>query len=211
MVEPENKPPAGKPRSRALAAGIGLALIGVGAFLYVLFSGVSKPPPVGLDRFAAGGLSKLQVAPKPPPQPPLPITDAAGRETSLAAFRGKVVLVNLWATWCAPCVAEMPTLAKLQQVVPGGDFAVVAISIDQARQKEAARAMLAKLTDKTLPFFHDPGAGAFAFAVQIPGQASGVPTTILYDRKGRELARLAGGADWAGPEAQALVREALQE
>jgi len=140
------------------------------------------------------------------PQPPNSFAGPDGVPTQLSAFHGKVVLVNLWATWCAPCVTEMPTLAALQQGMGEKDFKVVAISVDKANEAEAAKKELADLSKGNLAFYHDP-----KMAIVYPLKARGFPTSILYDRQGKELARLAGEADWNSPEARALIQAAMEQ
>ncbi|MEI9965493.1 MAG: TlpA disulfide reductase family protein [Caulobacteraceae bacterium] len=114
------------------------------------------------------------------------------------------MLVNLWATWCAPCVKEMPTLAQLQSAYAGKPVKVMAVSLDKGDADIAkARAFIA---DKPpLAFYH--GDYALAFALNPP--AEGLPTTIIYDRTGQERARLSGGADWSTPEARAVIDRLL--
>ncbi|MBL8557747.1 MAG: TlpA family protein disulfide reductase [Hyphomonadaceae bacterium] len=184
-----------------------LGLFGLLAALYVLFTAVSKPADeTSLKRFATGEMQKLVVVRDPPAQPLNVFFDATGAERRLSDFRGKVVLVNLWATWCAPCIEEMPTLAALADGYRGREFELVAISVDRNDMKARAQSDLKKLAGESLDFYQDPGS-AIAFEVK----AQGMPTTILYDRSGREIARLAGAADWSSAEARALVDAALGE
>ena len=180
--------------------------LGACAVLYVLFAAASKPEGGAYARFATGGLAKLQALETPPPQPPQPLIDADGQPATLADFRGQVVVLNLWATWCAPCVIEMPTLAALQRRYGEQGLRVVAVSIDADADAAKAQRMLADLSEGTLTYYHDPSR-AMAFAAR----AGGLPTTVLYDRRGQEIARLAGGADWSGTEAAALIEAALAE
>ena len=172
---------------------------------YVLFAAASKPE-AGIARYATGAMEKLYVQADAPDLPMDQLQDGAGAPTSLAAYRGKVVVLNLWASWCAPCQTEMPTLAALQARFAGQDLVVVPLSIDETAKAGEARAMLAQLTGGVLPFLIDP-ARRVAFAVRAPG----LPTTVLYDRSGREIARLAGDADWNSPEAAALMEAALAD
>ena len=197
----------GKPRSWALNAGLVLATLGIVAFLYVVSTAVSKPEQSGYGRFATGPLKTLIVADKPPPQSTRPFQTADGFAVTLQSFRGKVVVMNLWATWCAPCVEEMPTLGALAKTYAGRDLAVVAVSLDQARAKDRAVKDLARLTGNALTFYTDPSA-AIAYD---SGAGSGMPTTIIFAKDGREIARLAGAADWNSPQAHALFDAALAE
>lgn len=196
-----------KTQSLTLKAAGWLGLFGLLAALYVLFTAVSKPADeTSLKRFATGEMQKLVVVRDPPAQPLNVFFDATGAERRLSDFRGKVVLVNLWATWCAPCIEEMPTLAALADGYRGREFELVAISVDRNDMKARAQSDLKKLAGESLDFYQDPGS-AIAFEVK----AQGMPTTILYDRSGREIARLAGAADWSSAEARALVDAALGE
>jgi thiol-disulfide isomerase/thioredoxin len=175
--------------------------------VYAVFTVV--PNLVGgqdMTKFKVGALSGLEVMPKPPIQPPNVFSGPDGSPVTLAKFKGKVVLVNLWATWCAPCVLEMPMLADLQAAFAGQDFAVVAISVDRADAAQEAKSRLAELSKGKLTFYHDPRMG-----VVYPMKARGFPTSVLYNRKGEEIARLAGEANWSSPEAHALISAALHE
>jgi thiol-disulfide isomerase/thioredoxin len=129
--------------------------------------------------------------------------DAAGGTKSLQDFAGKVVLLNIWATWCVPCREEMPALDKLEAKLGGQDFAVVAVNIDKGGAEKAASFL--KETGVThLPLYTDPTGKLFATL-----KAVGMPTTLIVDRKGREIARLVGPADWASPEALAVIEAAI--
>ncbi len=126
--------------------------------------------------------------------------DGDGREISLADFRGKVVMVNYWATWCAPCIRELPSIDRLQAELGGEDFTVVAINVDRGG-KDTAAPFAERLDLANLGLYLDPR--------NATGRAVGVnvmPTTIVYDRHGNEVGRMEGGAEWDSPEAQALMR-----
>jgi thiol-disulfide isomerase/thioredoxin len=179
-----------------------IAILGVVAVVFQ--AATNHQPASGIAQFQRGTLTALEVIPDPPPQPSQTFRAPDGSPTSLAAYRGQVILVNYWATWCPPCVKEMPTLAALHRTFEGQGFAVVAISVDREPDTEKSREELARLTDGALDFYHDP-----AMATVYPARARGFPTSILYDREGRELARLAGEADWNDPVAQGLVAHAL--
>ncbi len=137
--------------------------------------------------------------------PEVSFQDAGGKARSLAEWRGRVVLLNLWATWCGPCREEMPELARLQEDLGSPDFEVVALSLDRAGA-EVAAPFLAKIGAGSLAVYLDPsGEALHEFS------AIGLPATILIDRQGKEIGRLLGPARWASPEAFALIRTALQE
>ncbi len=129
-----------------------------------------------------------------------------GEMVSLAKFRGKAVLVNFWATWCAPCLKELPSLDALQGRLGGRDFEVVAIAADP-KGPQAAQAFLDRLEIDNLALYADPRL-AMATAV---GGANVLPVSILYDAEGREIGRLVGEADWASPEAVRLVRSVMDK
>jgi thiol-disulfide isomerase/thioredoxin len=177
------------------------------AVLYVVFVASSKPEPsTGLARFATGDMRALAVMEAPPSMPSRTIQDAAGQSTTLHDVAGgEIMVLNVWGTFCAPCVHEMPTLAALQRRYEGR-IRVVAVSVDGEGKRDQARQQLAQLSDNTLPFFIDTTRGV-AFDVLAPG----MPVTIVYDRAGREVARLAGGADWSSDEAAALIDAVLAE
>lgn len=145
------------------------------------------------------GLKNFVVKAVPAPLPEIQFQDANGALHNLAEFNGKVVLVNFWATWCAPCREEMPSLDRLQGAMGGQDFTVVIISLDRAGYAKAA-AFLDEIGVKNLTSFIDPKLKA-ARALG----ALGLPVTVLLNRKGDEIGRLTGPAQWDGPEAQALM------
>jgi thiol-disulfide isomerase/thioredoxin len=156
----------------------------------------------GLPRFQ----SELKnFKPLDPPQAALAIsfTDDQGRTISLTDFRGKVVLLNFWATWCVPCVEEMPSLDNLQAKLGGDNFVVVAISTDR-QGLPIVEPFLHKLGVRNLSTYLDPAHGAQrAFGIR------GIPTTMVIDRDGRERGRLEGMTRWDSTEALALIRHYL--
>lgn len=127
--------------------------------------------------------------------------DANGAEHHLSEFRGRGMVVNLWATWCAPCVAEMPSLAALSKALAPADIAVLPLSSDRGGAP-AVTAWFEAHGIAALPVLIDPK-GALARS----WQARGIPTTVLIDREGRGRARLEGAADWGAPAAAELVRK----
>jgi len=132
------------------------------------------------------------LAPKPVPE--LAFDDAKGGSHTLAEFRGKLVLLNIWATWCAPCREEMPALDRLQAELGGGRFQVIAISVD-VQGARIARKFYSDVGIKALPLYVDPTAKA-AFTLD----AAGLPATLLLDRDGREIGRHLGAVKWDSPE-----------
>ena len=133
--------------------------------------------------------------------PDTPFTAPDGRETTLAAFAGKPVLVNLWATWCAPCVAEMPTLDALAER-EDGKLQVLVISQDMDGAEKVAP-FFEKAAFKRLQPYLEPG---MALSV---GYGANLPTTILYDADGKEVWRVLGDTDWTGKPAADLIAEAI--
>jgi thiol-disulfide isomerase/thioredoxin len=156
----------------------------------------------------AGELAAMAPATAARRLPDLAFQDGAGAPRRLADFRGKWVLVNLWATWCAPCRAEMPALDRLQGAFGGARFEVVAIALD-ARNEERARRFLTEIGVGRLAFYADP-TGRVLQELRGAGRAAGLPTTLLVDAEGCEVAHLPGPADWAGPEATALIAAAVR-
>ncbi len=181
-----------------------LALAGVAAVLYTL-AGCSNPPS-GLSGRATGAMAGLKVSDHPAAAPATTFADAAGKRHSLSEFKGKVAIVNIWANWCAPCKAEIPSLARLADAYAGKPVAIIPISVGKGADETAGMRFIAR--NPPLSFYTEP-TYAIAFAFQPP--VEGMPTTILYDRNGIERARLAGGADWSGPDARAVVDALLAE
>jgi thiol-disulfide isomerase/thioredoxin len=126
--------------------------------------------------------------------------DGAGRRVTLKDLRGKVVVLNFWATWCAPCIREMPSLDRLAARLKGPGFALVALNEDREGAAKVAP-FLARLGLKNLPLYVDARG-----AVQRALGVGSLPTTILIDGRGQEVGRLVGPAEWDSPEAVALVR-----
>ncbi|MFO1047846.1 MAG: TlpA disulfide reductase family protein [Geminicoccaceae bacterium] len=141
----------------------------------------------------------------PQPLPALAFETLDGQPASLADFAGKVVVLNLWATWCAPCREEMPSLDRLQAQFAGRDLVVLALSVDRAGP-ERVQKFLDEVGVKQLHVYRDPKAAATR-AVRVPG----LPATILVDRKGQEVGRVLGIAQWDGPAAVAAVEKLLAE
>lgn len=199
-------------------AGLGalalLALGGVGAFYSVEGNAgnsgscaAAAKSAQAMRPLAKGEVAAVEVSKRPQPAPELAFTGPDGQPTTLAAFRGKTVLVNLWATWCAPCLKEMPALDALQAALGGKDFAVVAINID-TRNLEKPKTWLADNGIAALPYYADPQAGVFQ-VLRAARKIEGMPVSLLVDPEGCELAILQGPADWASADARALVGAAL--
>ena len=154
---------------------------------------------------STGTLAAFLIHPEPKPLPDIAFADGEGKPLKLSDWKGRVVLINLWATWCAPCRKEMPDLAKLQRELGSDQFEVVAISVDR-KGAEASSAFLKETGSDALKLYVEP-------TTKIVGelQSAGLPATILVDRQGRELGRLLGPAHWAAPEAFALIKAAIAQ
>jgi thiol-disulfide isomerase/thioredoxin len=156
---------------------------------------------------ARGEVAAVAINTAPKVLPALTFKDGNGAEKSLADWRGRTVLLNLWATWCVPCRKEMPALDALQGKIGGADFEVVSINID-TRDTDKPRTWLSNAGIRTLAYYADNNAKVFQDLKAI-GKAFGMPTTLIVDRNGCEIASLAGPAEWASDDAIKLVSAAL--
>jgi thiol-disulfide isomerase/thioredoxin len=161
---------------------------------------VAKGPLVGLNK---GAMAPLLVRPKPLELPELSFAGPGGETKTLADFKGKIVLLNIWASWCVPCREEMPQLDKLQAELGGKDFEVVAVNIDRGGGDKAKK-FLEETGATHLAAYTDPTGKLFAAV-----KAVGMPTTLLIDRDGKEIGRLVGPADWGSAEAKKLIEAAI--
>jgi thiol-disulfide isomerase/thioredoxin len=157
---------------------------------------------------AHGEVAALTMATSPLRLPDLAFWDADGKARKLSEWRGKTVLVNLWATWCVPCRKEMPALDSLQTKLGSKDFEVVAINID-TRDAEKPKNFLKDANLTKLAYFTDTKAKVFQDLKNI-GKALGMPTSVLIDGQGCEIANLAGPAEWASDDAIALIKAAMK-
>jgi thiol-disulfide isomerase/thioredoxin len=139
----------------------------------------------------------------PAPLPEVEFVNADGKPVSLKDWRGKVVLLNLWATWCAPCRGEMPALDRLASALGSDKFEVVALAIDKSGL-EGARKFLDETKARRLKLYTDPTA-----RLGNEFKVVGMPTSILIDKEGREVGRLIGPAEWDSPEAKRLIQSLL--
>ena len=156
-----------------------------------------------------GEVAAISIANAPKSLPPLAFKDRSGAAKSLADWRGRTVLLNLWATWCVPCRKEMPALDALQGKLGAGDFEVVSINID-TRDTDKPKDWLKNAGVNTLAYYADHSAKVFQDLKAI-GKAFGMPTTLIVDPNGCELAYLAGPAEWASDDAVKLVAAALRK
>ena len=161
----------------------------------------ATPPATAPAAPAAPTGSKVDRSHKGEAMPAMPFAEPGGAPATLGSFRGHPVLVNLWATWCAPCVKELPTLDALA-AQETGKMAVVAVSMDMGGDAQVQ------------PFWKSHGLAALTAYTDAKNGllsatgAAELPTTILYDAKGREVWRVSGGMDWTGPDAAKLLAEA---
>ena len=179
-----------------------MVVIGLLALAYVILQTFSVPKN-NLERFGEGSLKKLVVLQTPPEQSSRLFKGADGQDLDLTRFRGKTILLNVWATWCAPCVAEIPSLDRLQKEHGNDRFVVVAISQDM--QAVDAESFLKTKNIEYLDFYHDNTLG-LASDVKV----AGLPISIFYNEDGREIARIPGEVNWQSAEVEALLREILR-
>jgi thiol-disulfide isomerase/thioredoxin len=204
-------------RYRALSVAATLAVVIVLAGVYGIEHLRSNPAAAGcapavktagrIAPLVHGEVAALTVARTPYRVPDLAFKDADGRERTLADWRGRIVLVNLWATWCVPCRKEMPALDALEGSLGGPNFQVVAINID-TRDPEKPLAFLKDIGVKRLPYHSDQSAKVYQ-ELKSAGKAFGMPTTLLVDRSGCEIGEMAGPAEWASEDAVKLVSAAI--
>jgi thiol-disulfide isomerase/thioredoxin len=206
-----------RPRRRAvlftvaIVAGlaVGLAgIYGIGAFKPNASGACSANAALlqKLKPLARGEVAAVNVPDHSMQLPDLAFRDANGKERHVSDWRGRTVLINLWATWCVPCRKEMPALEALQQKAGGPDFQVVTINID-TRNLDKPQAWLKEVGVSHLDYFADPSAKVFQELKAI-GRAFGMPTTLLIDKEGCELGTIAGPAEWASDDALKLINAA---
>jgi thiol-disulfide isomerase/thioredoxin len=184
-----------KPALWSIAALVGALALAVSTL--ILRQQQASPPPAAPP--LAGDMEKFVPVGAREPGPTEPFLDPYDRQISLAAFKGKLTLVNFWATWCAPCVKELPTLAKLKSLRDDDAFTVVTINEDHGG-REAVGKFAATHAMGDLPENIDP---EMVLASAIP--VRGLPTTLLLDPDGRILGRFEGDADWSSPDALRLI------
>jgi thiol-disulfide isomerase/thioredoxin len=156
---------------------------------------------------AKGEVAAVTPASKPLLVPDLVFQDATGAPKKLSDWRGRTILLNLWATWCVPCRKEMPALDELQAKLGGEDFQVVAVNID-TRDLDKPKIWLKEAGITSLGYYSDEKAKIFQ-DLKLIGKAFGMPTTMLIDKAGCEIGTIAGPAEWASDDAVRLIRAAL--
>ncbi|WP_436644118.1 thiol:disulfide interchange protein TlpA [Microbaculum sp. FT89] len=157
-----------------------------------------------VDGLATGEVAALIINESPKPAPELTFVDDTGAERALSDWKGRAVLFNLWATWCAPCRYEMPALDNLQAEFGGDEFEVVAVNIDTGGD-DKPRKFLAEVKVDDLAYYADHTTDVFR-ELKKAGRAFGLPTTLLIDRDGCEIAHMAGPAEWDSDDAKGVVR-----
>jgi len=172
------------------------------AALMTALPACSPRAPDGQAAEAEGSVEGVDRSHKGQPAPATAFHDADGKNVILAAFKGRPLLVNLWATWCAPCVKELPTLDRAASGAAPGGLQIVAISQDSGPRPSVVAFLKSNGIAKLEPY-HDP-----AMAMSGALGAEILPTSILYDAEGRELWRYVGDLDWTGAEAARLLAEA---
>src|SRR5438270_4831091 len=204
-------------RWRAMIALFAVAAVVTGAAIYGIgaMQGNAEPacrPSAELAKrlapLARGEVAAINIAAAPQKLPDLAFTDAGGQPHKLSDFKGRTVLLNLWATWCVPCRKEMPALDALQAKLGGKDFEVVAVNID-TRDPDKPRNFLKEANLTRLGYFTDSKAKVFQDLKSI-GKALGMPTSVLVDGQGCEIANLAGPAEWASEDAIKLIKAAME-
>ncbi|HST92773.1 MAG TPA: TlpA disulfide reductase family protein [Brevundimonas sp.] len=196
----------------AAACGLLIGMIGGAALLYAKHAGNDKADAgpfldqSELARFAAGSLAALEAPAALKPAPAYVFRTQGGADARLADFRGRVVVLNVWAMWCVPCRTEMPTLARLATAYADSDLLVLPVNVDTGAEQVAAATAFID-AHPPLPLYSDP---KFQLPFELPGKGK-MPQTVLLDRDGRVRAYLSGEADWASAEARALIDALLAE
>jgi thiol-disulfide isomerase/thioredoxin len=157
-----------------------------------------------LEQLRSGDMAKLVVHQEPRDRIDGTFRDLYGNALTLADYSGKVVLLNVWATWCPPCRAEMPSIDRLAGEMKGEDFAVIPLSTDRGGPERVAR-FFEDIQVRNLKVIHDR-----TQAVSRQAGVLGLPVTLILDRHGREIARLIGDADWDTHEARAILRRIIE-
>jgi thiol-disulfide isomerase/thioredoxin len=161
-----------------------------------------------LEPLLKGEIAALTPAKTPIRPTQLSFRDSSGKDRTLSEWKDRVVLLNLWATWCVPCKKEMPALDALQKTLGSPGFEVVTVNID-TRDPEKAKTWLKEAGISNLSYYADNSAKIFQ-DLKAAGRAFGMPTTLLLDKQGCEIASLAGPAEWASGDAIALITAALK-
>ncbi|MGA3138382.1 MAG: TlpA disulfide reductase family protein [Xanthobacteraceae bacterium] len=216
MTAPSDSPYKNRRRWLAVVASCAVAVMALLAGVYGIGHLRSNPAAAEcapaletasrLAPLVRGEVAALAVARTPFRLPDLTFKDSAGHEHTLAEWRGRTVLLNLWATWCVPCRKEMPALDTLQADLGGAKFDVVAVNID-TRDPQKPLKFLKDVGIAHLAYYADDSAKVFQ-ELKAAGKAFGMPTTLLLDRSGCEIGEMAGPAEWASADGIKLVSAA---
>lgn len=163
-------------------------------------------PDVGASKessFKLGGMAAFVMKETPEPLPDVTFQDASGKDVTLSSFKGKTILLNLWATWCTPCREEMPGLDRLQLAFGKGRFELIALSIDR-KGYEVSRNFLREIKANEVALYTDVTAIS-----RMELNLIGMPTTILINKDGLEVGRLAGSANWDSDDAKKLIEATI--
>jgi len=188
-------------------ATIGMILIGFIAVVYAC--GRATDATRGntkLEKLSTGAIEGMDFSFQGDPTPADAFIAPNGETVSLADFKGQTIVLNVWATWCAPCEKEMPSLAALQTSRGGDSFKVIALSIDEVSERDFAVGQLNKLSGGALDFYQ-----AETLGITYSLGVSGFPTTIIYDRRGNEVSRFQGDTEWAGYDALAFIDAVIEK
>lgn len=187
-------------------AGVVVGVIGVIAAGLAYFNAnisvSGLPQTAALDPYLQGEMNRFVSLESPPPQSTAPMETASGETLSLDAFHGQIVMVNYWASWCAPCIEEMPRLDEIAGAFNSEDLQFLIVALDT--EIDASRRAYERLELSHLDFLHAEQDAAFPFPTESNRMIS-LPLTVIYDREGNELGRLSGGAEWDRDKVQALI------
>ncbi|WP_319486478.1 TlpA disulfide reductase family protein [uncultured Cohaesibacter sp.] len=194
---------------RVFSSALSLLMLGLAALPAVAAEACPEASDkiTAIDPLIKGNMAALQTKGHPVDFNALSFKREDGSAVSLSDFKGKTLLLNIWATWCAPCRLEMPDLDELQATLGGDDFEVVTVNLDR-KAPDKPRAFFDEIGIKHLTLYYDEKMEIFP-ALRSKGMAFGMPSTVLIDKDGCSLAHMAGPAAWASGEAKALVSAAI--
>ena len=219
-----NKRPLGLPSAKLVMIAARAGLLAGAVAVYVRIAASGNAEVVAAEGASAAGicegavelarkvdeLARGEVAAMTPADPPRPLSvnfkGPEGQDLRTADFKGKTVLLNLWATWCGPCREEMPALNNLQKDMGSDDFEVVAVNIDTGSD-EKPKAFLQEIGIDSLGYYRDSSMGVFN-AMKKEGLAFGLPVTLILDKQGCLVSAMNGPAVWDSPDAKAMISAA---
>jgi thiol-disulfide isomerase/thioredoxin len=188
-----------------LLAGVGALSVGGAYYRFVTDRRIAASSPASLPTSTSPKSGDAFIVHETPqPVPALSFIDSDGNRPSLAAFRGRTILLNIWATWCLPCREEMPALERLEAKLSGPEFEVVPLSIDRGGLPKV-KSFYEEISLKALGMFVDTSSKA-SYALG----AVGIPTALLINPDGLEVGRLVGPAEWDSPELTEIIQQHLQ-